>query len=418
MTIESAELFGDNYIDLFRDILEPETKEYILAGGRGSLKSSFVSLMIIILLVSHQDWNALILRKVGKSLKDSVYAQILWAINKIGLDNYFRAYISPLKIVYLPTGQEILFSGVDDAVKLKSIKARRGYFALTWFEESAEFAPRDIIDVKLSTLRGGNVFKTFRTFNPPSSPRHWANRELLENKKSVIKHASNYLHVPNEWLGHAFLDEAEHYKTTRPTEYRNIFLGEAVGTGKNIFENIEIRQITDDEIASQEYYYFGMDWGWYPDPTRYVAMSYDDGRRELKIFDELTMFKTNNITGSARLQEHLKDKKYLHYWTDAAIIADNVAKDIADYKDMGWNIRSARKGAGSVDAGFKWLQGLGKIVIDPERAPETADEFLNYEYELDLKTGELMGGYPQGQPDHSMASVRYALEQVWMRRGM
>lgn len=129
------------------------------------------------------------------------------------------------------------------------------------------------------------------------------------------------------------------------------------------------------------------------------------------------MYKTANELGSQTLRNHVEGKPYLNHWTDIHIVADNSQKDIGDYKADGWNIRCATKGVGSVDTGFKWLQGLNEIVIDNERAPLTADEFLLYEYEIHKQTGEIIAGYPQGQPDHSMACVRYALERVWKRSG-
>ena len=185
---------------------------------------------------------------------------------------------------------------------------------------------------------------------------------------------------------------------------------------KQVFENIKTRKISDDEIKSFEWYYFGMDWGWYPDPTRYVAMAYDNRKKTLYIFDELTMYKTANDIGVNLLREHVEGKPYIDHWTNMHITADNSEKDVSFYKADGWNIRSAIKGSGSVETGFKWLQGLNEIIIDNERAPITADEFLLYEYEIHNRTGEILSGYPEGQPDHSMACVRYALERVWRRK--
>lgn len=416
MTIKTTDLFAKTFTPSFRKFLENDSTEHYHNGGRGSGKSSFVSIAIVLGILQNKNWNALVLRKVKNTLYRSVYGQISWAINKLGVASSFRFLKSPMQIEYIPTGQLIVFEGADDPAKIKSLKINRGYIAILWFEELEEFKRRDIYDICITTKRGGDIFKTFYTFNAPSSPRHWVNQMYVENKPNAIKHHSTYLDVPHGWLGEEFIREAEHLKETRPEDYKNIYLGQAVGTGKQVFENIKIRKISDDEIKSFEWYYFGMDWGWYPDPTRFVAMAYDNRRRKLFIFDELTMYKTANDIGVQKLREHVEKKPYIDYWTNMHITADNSEKDVSFYKADGWNIRSAIKGTGSVETGFKWLQGLNEIIIDNERAPITAEEFLLYEYEIHKKTGEILSGYPEGQPDHSMACVRYALERVWRRK--
>lgn len=418
MEIKTTDLFAKTFTPSFRKFLENDSTEHYHNGGRGSGKSSFVSLAIVLGILQNKDWNALVLRKVKNTLYRSVYGQISWAINKLGVASSFRFLKSPMQIEYIPTGQLIVFEGADDPTKIKSLKINRGYIAMLWFEELEEFKRRDIDDIGITTKRGGEVFKTFYTFNAPSSPRHWVNQMYLEPKKpGAIKHHSTYLDVSQAWLGSEFLKDAEHLQKTRPEDYRNIYLGEAIGTGKQIFTNITIKTITNDEIKSFEWFYFGMDWGWYPDPTRFVAMAYDSNGRRLYIFDELTMYKTPNDEGSQKLRDHVENKPYAKHWTEISITADNSHKDIGDFRADGWDIRAAVKGVGSVEAGFKWLQGLTEIIIDAERAPLTADEFLLYEYELHKKTGEILSGYPQGQPDHSLACVRYALERVWRRKG-
>ena len=415
--IKTSELFAPTFLDSFELFQTNESTEHHHNGGRGGTKSSFISECIVLGILQNKDWNALCLRKVKNTLHRSVYGQIRWAIHKLGVENKFRFLKSPMQIEYIPTGQLIIFEGADNPSKIKSLKLKRGYIAMLWFEELEEFKRRDIYDIGITTRRGGDIFKTFYSFNAPSSPRHWVNQMFLESKPNAIKHHSTYLDVPPEWLGEEFIREADHLRQTRPEDYRNIYLGEAIGTGKQIFTNIVTRQITDDEIKSFEWFYFGMDWGWYPDPTRFVAMAYDDRSRRLYIFDELTMYKTPNAEGSQKLRDHVEGKPYARHWSEISITADNTHKDIGDYKADGWDIRAATKGVGSVETGFKWLQGLTQIIIDADRAPLTADEFLLYEYEQHKKTGEILPGYPQGQPDHSLACVRYALERVWRRKG-
>lgn len=415
MFFKSVELFPASFNEDFKAVLAHKYTEYVEAGGRGSCKSSFISILIVLLLVQEYDYNALILRKVSNTLRDSVYNQIKWAIEKLGLSHLFSYTLAPLQITYIPTGQIIYFRGADDPLKIKSIKPIKGYISLLWFEETAEFTINDVNTIKLSTMRGGEVFYNFYSYNPPSSSRSWVNNEFRTPRKDRLFHQSSYLTVPRSWLGDAFIFEAEEMKRTNERAYNNIFLGEPTGTGTNIFENIELREITEEEIAGFEWTYYGLDFGFYPDPTRFNAYSYDMKNKILYVYAELSLLKHGNYEASEKLRKFFQDNNLDE---THRITADSAEpKSVADYYSYGWNIRGAVKGRGSLDAGFKWLQQLNKIVIDPCRCPKAADEFSLYEYEIDKRTGEIMTGYPQNQPDHSLANCRYALEEVWKIKG-
>lgn len=425
MTIDSNTIFPTMFNNDFRDIVNHKFTEYCEKGGRGSCKSSFLSIAIIWLMVNNPDFNALVLRKVADTLSDSVYEQLLWAIDVLGLTDRFKATKSPLRIIYTKTGQRIIFRGADEPKKIKSIKLKRGYFAITWFEELTEFSAEDVETIKLSTMRGGDKFWIFYSFNPPSSARNWCNEEFKVPRKNTLIHRTDYRGVPKEWLGEAFFDEALSLKERNERAYRNIFLGEPTGTGRNVFENVTLREITQKEIDSFDYCFYGIDWGYYPDPFAYVQMAYNPAKKTLYIFDELELLKHGNEQASNALEEHLLN----WYGTDVngycevnykndRIVADSAEdKSIGDFIRYGWNIKAAIKGPHSREPGYKWLQSLNEIVIDPARAPHSADEFSLYEYEIDRKSGEILSGYPEGQADHCMSAVRYAMESVWRRRG-
>lgn len=447
MDIHTSELFPAGFKADFKSILAHEFTEYVEAGGRGSCKSSFVSECIILLIVMNPSYNALVVRKVAQTLKDSVYNQLKWAINKLGLERYFRCLKSPLQIEYLPTGQTIYFRGSDEPEKIKSIKAEKGYIAILWLEEWSEFSFTDSESIKISANRGGDIYYNFFSFNPPSSERNWTNSELRIPKADRLVHHSTYEDVPPQWLGDKFIHDAEEMKARNLRAYENIYLGKATGTGRNIFENVELREITDSEIESFEWCYHGLDFGYFPDPTRFNSFSYNMKTETLYVYDELTLLKHSNFDASERLREHIAQtsfntislneyidrikRDYGRHATDEEIeefidslkadyriIGDSAEpKSIADYREYGWNIRGVVKGKGSLDTGFKWLQSRKKIVIDPARCPDAADEFSLYEYEIDRHTGKIVEGFPQGQPDHSLACARYALSDVWMRRG-
>lgn len=413
--IKSDELFPAAFNADFRAALNHEFTEYTEAGGRGSCKSSFISICLLALLLQNRNFNALVCRKTAASLRNSVFEQIRWAAAKLGVLSDFRFTVSPMQATLIPTGQVILFSGADDPTRLKSLKCPRGWFALTWFEESAEFSESDIASIKLTTMRGGDRFWVFDSFNPPSSPRHWRNRDIARKKDGRLVHLSDYRTTPRQWLGDAFFVEAENMRSASPRAYENVFLGKATGTGRQVFENVTVRKITNKERRKFEWLYFGIDWGFHPDPFVFNAMSYDMKRRRLFIFDELRLYKHSNEAAAKKLEKRLKEKGL----TADVITADSAEpKSIADFKSFGFNVRPSEKGAGSLAAGFKWLQGLSEIVIDGDDCPNAADEFSLYEHEFDKRTGEVLTGYPAGQSDHSLAAVRYAMERVWKRRGL
>lgn len=422
MKIKSNTIFAKKYNKLFRWIMKHEYTEYTLTGGRGSCKSSFISLCVIILIVMFPQFNALIIRKNANTLRTSVYEQIVWAIEKLGLRGRFKipkSETSALPIVYRRkngTKQYIIFRGCDNPEKIKSIKIASGYFGIIWFEEKTEFTPAEIQNIKVSAMRGGSKFYVFESYNPPSAKRHWCNTDARTPKKDRVVFHTTYLDIPREWLGEAILNEIEHTKNTNERAYRNIFLGEATGTGLNIFENVELREITDEEISAFDFFYSGIDWGYYPDPFAFSTSSYNAAKQTLYIFDELYLNKCGNYEAFKDLTEHMESHG-MSIATDRITADSAEPKSVADFRSWGGNVRGAIKGIGSRDASFKWLQGLRRIVIDPARCPRIADEFTLYEHEIDKRTGEVMSGYPDGQPDHGIDTVRYALEEIWRHAG-
>ena len=378
-----------------------------VSGGRGSGKSSWASLTVIRIMMEHPEVHALVLRKVGKTLRSSVFAQYQWAIEKLGVQDYWEEKKSPLELIYLPTGQKIMFRGVDDATKIKSIKTEFGYIGITHFEEKDQFAGRAEIDSILqSTMRGGEKFWNFETYNPPRSRDNWANRDSLEKKENRIQHASSFLDLEHtEWLGTAFLEEAENLKQRDEKRYQHEYLGEAVGLGGNVFENLEERRITDEEIRHFDRIYQGVDWGWFPDPYAFIRVHYDKARETIYILDELYGNKMSN----EETAKWIREKGY----ENAEIVCDSAEKkSIADYRSLGVNAKTAAKGPSSVEYGMKWLQNR-TIVIDRERTPHAWEEFSNYQFEQNSQ-GEWISGYPD-KDNHLIDALRYAMEKVSSR---
>lgn len=380
--------------------------EYVFSGGRGSTKSSFISLKIIELIKNNPELNAVIVRQVANTLRDSVFAQIQWAIESLELTEEFKCTYSPLEITYKPTGQKIYFRGADEPTKLKGIKVKSGYLGILWFEELDQFkGPEAVRTIEQSVVRGGDKAYIFKSFNPPKTANNWANKYVKVPKKNRYFNHSNYTQVPKKWLGKAFIEEAEHLKEINPKSYEHEYLGIANGNGGNVFDNVIIREITDDEIDVFDRIYMGVDWGWFPDPWVWNKMYYNPSQNKLYIYDEARENKKSNKD----TYEILVNEKGV---TPADIITCDSAekKSIQDYKNYGLSARGARKGPGSVDYSMKWLVSLNEIVIDNIRCPYTATEFLEYEYER-TKDGEVISGYPDKE-NHHIDAVRYALEHI------
>lgn len=260
-------------------------------------------------------------------------------------------------------------------------------------------------------LRGGSHFVVLKTFNPPISRNNWANEYVQQPRPNALRHKSCYLDVPPGWLGQQFIDDAEELKRINPKAYEHEYLGIPVGAGGEVFDNVEAREITDEEISRFDQIYMGIDWGWYPDPFAWTKMHYDSARRTLYIFDEYRVNKKSN-------RETWDDLQMLKGVTGSDLITADSAepKSVGDYRDYGAFCRPAVKGPDSVRYGIKWLQSLNAIVIDPERCPGTCKEFQNYEYER-TSDGEVISAFPDAD-NHSIDSVRYAMERVWRRKGL
>lgn len=413
ITVPLTDCIGQAFYDMHWDIVDGNHTYYDCVGGRGSLKSSVISLEIILGMMEDKDANALVYRKVADTIGDSVYEQICWAIDKLGVTELWHCTKSPYRCTYKPTGQKIVFKGLDKAKKSKSVKTQFGYFKYLWFEELDEFnGEQELRTVQQSVLRGGPKFVVFRSMNPPRSKTNWANSFIEQDKlrSDVYVSETTYLQAPKEWLGQQFIDDAEWLKEINPKAYEHEYLGKAVGTGNNVFDNIVGREITDEEIASFDHIHMGIDWGWYPDPFHWGKMHYDANRRKLYIFDEYRTIKTKNRDTAAYLVEHKGVRAHDQITCDSA-----EKKSTADYRSYGLNARDAEKGPDSVRYGLKWLQSLVEIVIDPKRCPATYKEFKEYEYEL-TKDGEPTSNVPDAN-NHSIDMTRYAMEKVWKRKG-
>lgn len=402
MTVKLSELIAPSFYEIHRELKAEKYDEYWLKGGRGSTKSTFISVEILLGILKDPNANAVVFRRYQNELRDTVYGQFEWTITKMGIAHLFKFQISPMQIIYLPNGQKIVFKAADNPRKLKSINLGRGYVKYAWFEEVDQFASmEEIRNILQSLFRGeGNRKRiVFFSYNPPKSGRAWVNREAKIPKPGRRVHHSTYLDVPPEWLGERFLADAEHLKKTNEMAYRHEYLGEEVGTGLEVFTNIELRTISDEEIATFDRIRQGLDFGYAVDPLAFERMHYDRTRRRLYIFAEISGLNLFNRQFWEKAQRY----------NDVLTIADSAEpKSIAELKSWGMKIKGAKKGPGSVEFSIKFLQDLEVIIIDPERCPLAAKEFINYSLETD-RNGIVKSQFPD-KDNNSIDAVRYALE--------
>ncbi|MDD6133297.1 MAG: PBSX family phage terminase large subunit [Selenomonadaceae bacterium] len=400
--IKLTDVVAPHFYDLHQDIKKHGHTYYWVNGGRGSTKSSEISIEIPQLLIRNPQIHAVVLRKVGNTIKTSVYPQIQWGIEQLGLTGKFKFKTSPHEITYKKTGQKILFFGCDDPQKIKSIKLPFGYIGVVWMEELDQFSGmEEIRSLNQSLLRGGPAYWEFCSYNPPKSANNWVNEEVLADDSDRLVHHSNYLGVPRDWLGEQFFEDAEKLKRKNLMSYRHEYLGEVTGTGGAVFENVENRELTDAEIGRFDYIYHGLDFGFAVDPLSFVSMYYDKKREDLYIFDEVYQQQLTNKRAYELIKPKLKGR----------VIADSAEpKSIAEMAEFGLPIDGAKKGPDSIAYGIKWLQDRAHIYIDKRRCPNAYREFVGYEYEQN-RQGQFISAFPDIN-NHAIDAVRYGLERL------
>lgn len=406
--IKLSKKMAPSFFAVHQDVKQHGHTHYVLAGGRGSTKSSYVSLEIPLLLMRNPECHAVVLRKVANTLRNSVYTQMEWALDALHISDKWKMTISPMEMIRKATGQKILFFGVDDKAKIKSIKLPFGYVGVVWYEELDQFAGmEEIRNLNQSLMRGGSKFWCFSSYNPPKSANNWVNEEMLLDEKDRLVHRSDYLSVNPDWLGPQFIYEADKLKAKNETAYRHEYLGEITGTGGAVFENVIEKRITDEEIQQFDRRRYGLDFGFAVDPLAFVFMHYDVKREILYIFDEIYQPKLTNRQAAVKIKKKI---------TETALIRADSAepKSIKELNELGLRVIAAKKGPDSVEFGIRWLQGLSAIVIDKKRCPNAYKEFMTYEYET-TRDGQYISAYPD-KNNHAIDAVRYGCEDLMPAR--
>ncbi|MEH7251904.1 PBSX family phage terminase large subunit [Neobacillus niacini] len=405
--VNEWDIIAPAFREVSDDIVAGNHTHYWLSGGRGSTKSSFISVEIILGIMEDENANAMVLRKVKDTLRDSVYEQLVWAIGALGVTHKWEIPEAKLVLTYLPTGQKILFRGADKPKKIKSAKVKKGYFKYIWYEELDEFSGMEEIRmINQSLMRGGEDFVVFYSYNPPQSANNWVNAEKKLTRPDRYVHHSNYLTVPREWLGQIFITEAEHLKQTKLKAYEHEYLGDVTGTGGEVFDNVTCRPITDEEIKEFWNIKRGIDYGYATDPFAYGVMHYDRKKKRLYIFHEHYKVRLSNREAYEHIKEENKD--------NALIKAESAEpKSNHELRQYGLKVVPVKKGPDSIKYGIKFLQSLEAIIIDDVRCPETAREFLQYELDKDVN-GNFKADYPD-KNNHTIDMARYALNDEVMK---
>lgn len=338
----------------------------VLKGGRNSSKSTHIAIRIIWDMMRNSV-NALCIRKVGNTLETSVYEQLLWAIEYLGVAKYWDTKKSPLRLKYMPRGNNIIFRGTDKPEKIKSIKMSKFPIAILWVEELAEFKTEDEVSTIVNSivraeLAEGLNYDIYYSYNPPKRKQSWVNKKFETNFLPDNVHVHHSTYKDNPYVSKEFIAEAEEVKKKNEFKYRWDYGGEPIGSGIVPFTNLTFRKITDDEIKVFDTIRQGIDWGYAADPFAFVHMHYDKMRRKLYIFGEIYGIKFSNREVAERIKNY--------EWHIDEIIADSAEpKSVDEMGGHGLRIKGAKKGPGSVEYGEKWLDDLDEIIIDPDRCP-------------------------------------------------
>lgn len=382
---------------------------YWNAGGRGSGKSSFISIQLVLGMLRDQNINTLVLRQNHNTLHPTVFQQILWAIDRLDMAHLVSYTKQPPRITFNPTGQQIIFCGMDDPQKLKGLKVRRGYIGQAWFEELAEMHEEDVRSITYSAMRGGDKFSFFYSYNPPKMASNWVNKAFLQQRPDRYSICTNYLQMPREWLGDPLIEEAESLRVRNELAYRNEFLGEVTGGGGQIFHNLEFRELSEQELKNNvDRWVGGVDFGFAVSPLAIALCGWNKTRNELYVVEEYMARNTTNEKCAELLLDF--QKRYnlnVHFrW-----ICDCAEPKSIDFlRRAGVPCIPCVKGPDSIRYGVHALQDMHKIIVDPKKCEKGMDQLLNYEYQRN-RAGEWIDEYPTVRDDF-VDAMRYAIAEL------
>lgn len=375
----------------------------VVKGSRASKKSKTTALWFIYNLMKYPGSHLLVIRKTYRTLKNSCFTDLQWACERLKVSRFWDFKLSPLEATYKPTGQKILFRGLDDPLKVTSITVPVGSLCWGWIEEAYELTSEEDFSTLDESIRGelpDGLWKQWTiTFNPWNE-HHWLKKRFFDAPESenVLALTTNYL--CNEWLDQSDLELFEDMKKRNPRRYEVAGLGNWGIVDGLVYENFHIRdfEITDigDAVTVS-----GLDFGFTNDPTAFFVGFADKANRKLWVWDEIY---EKGMTNS-RIYERIEALGY----RKNRIIADCAdAKSIYELAIMGLKINGSRKGADSIRAGVQFIQDY-EIIIKP-RCVNFITEIQNYQWDKD-KFGNSINK-PIDDFNHLMDAMRYAMEPI------
>ncbi len=395
----------------YKEFWHCEKRYRVVKGSRSSKKSTTTALNIIYRMMKYGSQglypNTLVVRKVGRTLQESCYFQLKWAIHKLEVDHLWECKISPLTMTYIPTGQKILFRGLDDPLKLTSITVEIGVLCWLWLEEAYEITSEDDFDMVDESIRGdsGTLFKQVTiTFNPWNE-RHWLKKRFFDNpNEDVFAITTNYL--CNEFLDENDLRLFESMKQRNPRRYQVAGLGFWGIIDGLIFENWEEKEFTLSDIKQCKTF-CGMDFGYTNDPTAFLIGFIDTNKKEIWIWDEL--YKKALVN-----REIASEIESMGYKKEVITCDSAEPKSIEELKQLGLRVKAARKGKDSIMNGIQFIQDY-RIHIHP-RCTNFLTEISNYSWEKD-KFGKAIN-VPEDSFNHLMDAFRYGIENFIVNKGV
>ena len=394
------------------DVVGKGYKEYwnfkgryrVCKGSRASKKSKTTALWFIYNIMKYKNANVLVVRKTYRTLKDSCYTELKWAIHRLGVDAFFSCTQSPLEITYLPTGQKIYFRGLDDPLKVTSITVDVGSLCWLWIEEAYEINSEADFDMLNESIRGeveGNLFKQITlTFNPWND-RHWLKKRFFDNPDAdTLAMTTNY--TCNEWLDEADLQVFETMKEKNPRRYQVAGLGNWGIVDGLVYENWKEQEFNIEDVrTSATTSVFGLDFGYTNDPSALFCGILDVKAKKLWVFDEM-------------YEKALSNRDIYNNIVDMGFAKEQIIADCAEPKSIDElkyyglrRIQGAKKGKDSINNGIQWIQEL-EIIVHP-RCVNFLTEISNYQWDSD-KFGNKVNK-PIDCFNHLMDAMRYALEK-------
>ena len=407
--VNLPELVGKGY----RDFWNFKGRYRVCKGSRGSKKSKTTALFFIYSMMKYPGANLLVVRKVYRTLKDSCFTDLKWAINILGVQDYWSVKESPLEIIYIPTGQKILFRGLDDPLKVTSITVETGNLCWAWIEEAYEINKEQDFNMLDESIRGTVEEPLYKqitlTFNPWNE-RHWLKKRFFDvEDENIMAKTTNYM--CNEWLDESDKKLFEDMKKNNPRRYQVAGLGEWGIVEGLVYENWRELEFDWREILNKRQKakaVFGLDFGYTNDPAAFFCGIMDQEQKEIYVFDEIYQKRMQN-TVIYRSIEKLGFRKEI-------ITADSEEpKSIEHLRSLGLTrIKASKKGKDSINAGIQFIQDF-KIFIHP-RCVNFLTEISNYAWDKD-KFGKAVNK-PIDDFNHLMDAMRYALEDYMRNNRM